>query len=245
VGRGGLRARAGCGHGRALDPPQGWGAWRLWLVVIAHGFADDTKLAYGHVFVLLAAASALSVGHDAAPRLLADIDAVIDRHFWDDSAGRLREEYRADWQGFSTYRGMNANMHGTEAFLAAFEATGQAKYLDRAGRILDFFTGQMAAQHHNRIPEHYTESWQVDPAYHGNPMFRPAGTTPGHALEFARLLVQYWDLSGRSDATAVAARPRAGGNRAVGCVAGRRGAGLYCGRRRAGIGQQPLLVAGD
>jgi sulfoquinovose isomerase len=174
--------------------------------VMPTGFADDTKLAYGHVFVLLAAASALSVGHDAAPRLLADIDAVIDRHFWDDSAGRLREEYRADWQGFSTYRGMNANMHGTEAFLAAYEATGQAKYLDRAGRILDFFTGQMAAQHHNRIPEHYTESWQVDPAYHGNPMFRPAGTTPGHALEFARLLVQYWDLSGRSDATAL---PRA------------------------------------
>lgn len=167
------------------------------------GFADDTKLAYGHVFVLLAASSALAVGHDAAPRLLTNIDAIIDRHFWDDDAGRLREEYHAGWQPFSTYRGMNANMHGTEAFLAAFEATGRAQYLDRAGRILAFFTGQMAAQNGNRIPEHYAENWDVDPAYQGNPMFRPAGTTPGHALEFARLLVQHWDLSGRTDPLAL------------------------------------------
>lgn len=170
--------------------------------------ADDTKLAYGHVFVLLAAASAQAVGHDDAPRLLADIDTVIDRHFWDTEAGRLREEFRADWAPFSDYRGMNANMHGTEAFLAAYEATGQARYLERAGQILDFFIGQMAARYANRIPEHYTTDWLPDPDYRGNPMFRPAGTTPGHALEFARLLLQHWDLSGRSDAQ-IPARARA------------------------------------
>lgn len=187
---------------RHRDQSNGGYGWSI----ITDGFADDTKLAYGHVFVLLAASSALAVGHDAAPRLLADIDSVIDRHFWDDACGRLREEYRADWQPLSTYRGMNANMHGTEAFLAAFEATGNPRYLNRAGRILAFFTDQMAARHNNRIPEHYTNRWQVDPDYAGNPMFRPAGTTPGHALEFARLLLQHWDLSGRSDPTAL---PRA------------------------------------
>ena len=32
----------------------------------------------------------------------------------------------------SPYRGQNANMHSCEAMLAAFEATGEAKYLDRA-----------------------------------------------------------------------------------------------------------------
>ena len=184
---------------RHRDQTHGGYGWSIG----ASGFADDTKLAYGHVFVLLAAASGLSVGHDAAPHLLADIDAVIDKHFWDDDAGRLREEYHADWQPFSRYRGMNANMHGTEAFLAAFEATGRAKYLDRAGKILAFFTTRMAGHHHNRIPEHYTETWDVDPDYRGNPMFRPAGTTPGHALEFARLLVQHWDLSGRTDPSAL------------------------------------------
>ena len=30
-------------------------------------------------------------------------------------------------------------------------------------------------------------------------MFRPAGTTPGHSFELARLLLQYWDLKGRPD----------------------------------------------
>ena len=30
-------------------------------------------------------------------------------------------------------------------------------------------------------------------------MFRPAGTTPGHAFEWARLVLQYWDLCGRRD----------------------------------------------
>ena len=30
-------------------------------------------------------------------------------------------------------------------------------------------------------------------------MFRPAGTTPGHSLEIGRLLLQYWDLTGRQD----------------------------------------------
>jgi mannose/cellobiose epimerase-like protein (N-acyl-D-glucosamine 2-epimerase family) len=168
------------------------------------GPADDTKLAYGNVFVLLAAASAQAVGHDDAPRLMADVEAVIDRHFWDDGAGRLREEYRRDWQPFSTYRGMNANMHGAEAMLAAYEATGREVFLLRAGRILDFFTAEMAPAQGWRIPEHYTGDWQIDPGYEGDPMFRPAGTTPGHALEFARLVIQHWDLAGRSDATALA-----------------------------------------
>ena len=168
------------------------------------GIRDDTKLAYGHVFVLLAAASASAVGHDDAPRLLADIEGVIDARFWDDTRGLLREEYRRDWRGFSTYRGMNANMHGTEALLAAFEATGREVFLHRAGRILDFFTRQIAPAHGWRIPEHFTEDWQIDPAHEGNPMFRPAGTTPGHALEFARLILQHWELTGRADPDAPA-----------------------------------------
>ncbi|MCY0094213.1 AGE family epimerase/isomerase [Hoeflea ulvae] len=161
--------------------------------------ADATKLAYGHVFVLLAGANARQAGHPDADRLIDDVTAVIDRHFWDDDKGLLREEFNQDWSTFSTYRGMNANMHGVEALLAAFEATGREIYLDRAGRILAFFIGRIAPDHHWRIPEHYTEDWQLDRAYAGNPMFRPAGTTPGHSLELGRLLLQHWDLAGRPE----------------------------------------------
>lgn len=181
------------------------GGW-LWSVD-ADGPVDTTKLAYGHVFVLLAASSAMAVGHPGAAALLDDAAEVLDRRFWDGEAGLLRDEYARDWQPFSTYRGMNANMHGVEALLAAFEATGHAEFLTRAGRILDFFTARMAPAHGWRIPEHYTGDWQVDDAYRGNPMFRPPGTTPGHSVEFARLILQHWDLSGRP-ATDAPARAR-------------------------------------
>ncbi|QBX34503.1 AGE family epimerase/isomerase [Paracoccus liaowanqingii] len=177
----------------------------LWSLDEA-GVVDGTKLAYGHVFVLLAASSATLAGHPDADRLLTDIREILDRHYWDEAAGLFRDEFTRDWQVFSTYRGMNANMHGVEALLAAHEATGEALFLTRAGRILDFFIAGQAARNGWRIPEHYDERWQPDPDYAGNPMFRPAGTTPGHSFEMARLLLQWWDLAGRpgSDAPAQA-----------------------------------------
>ena len=50
---------------RHRDAQHGGYAW----AVAAEGFADDTKLAYGHVFVLLAAASARQVGHPDAEQI--------------------------------------------------------------------------------------------------------------------------------------------------------------------------------
>lgn len=204
-GRGGdcasmVDAAMSCLWQRHRDRVHGGYAWAIAPDHAGSGYVTDgAKLAYGHAFVLLAASSAQAVGHDDAPRLLADIDAVIERHFWDSSVGRLREAYDRDWRGLWAYRGMNANMHAAEAMLAAFEVTGNERYLLRAGQILDFFTRRMAGSCGWRIPEHYTAAWQVDPNYRGDPVFRPAGTTPGHALEFARLALQHWDLSGRSD----------------------------------------------
>ncbi|WP_111559631.1 AGE family epimerase/isomerase [Paracoccus sediminilitoris] len=175
----------------------------LWSVD-GKGAADGTKLAYGHVFVLLAASSAKMVGHPDADRLLSDITEVLDRHFWDAKAGLFRDEFTRDWQVFSTYRGMNANMHGVEALLAAHEATGKGEFLSRAGGILRFFIAGQAAENGWRIPEHYDADWRPDHGYSGNPMFRPAGTTPGHSFEMARLLLQWWDLAGRPEGDSVA-----------------------------------------
>lgn len=183
---------------RHRDPQHGGYLWS-----VGDG-GDATKLAYGHVFVLLAGASARMIGHPLADRLIADVAAVIDAHFWDEAAGMLRDEFNRDWTPFSTYRGFNANMHGTEAFLAAYEATGEAVYLQRAGRILEFLVGRIAPAHGWRLPEHYREDWQPDLAYQGNPMFRPRGTTPGHSFELGRLLIQHWDLSGRPEGRAPA-----------------------------------------
>ncbi|WP_233192651.1 AGE family epimerase/isomerase [Acidimangrovimonas sediminis] len=189
---------------RHRDPAHGGYVWSFG----PDGPLAGEKLAYGHMFVLLAAASGMAAGHPRAGALLDDISDVIDRHFWDEDAGLMREEFHRDWSRLSGYRGMNANMHGVEAHLSAYEATGDRVFLDRAGRILGFFTGRMAPAHGDRLPEHYTENWEVDRAYSGDPMFRPAGTTPGHSFELGRLLIQHWDLSGRpaTDAPALGRR---------------------------------------
>lgn len=185
------------------DAEQGGYLWSL----NGNGVQDGQKLAYGHVFVLLAASSALVTGHPQAQTLLDDIDRILDEHFWEEDRGLFREEWNRDWTPFSQYRGMNANMHGVEALLSAFEATGREKYLMRAQRILNFFIGTIAPSENWRLPEHYTEDWTIDRAYGGNPMFRPSGTTPGHSLEWARLLLQYNELSdSRDDARIQAAR---------------------------------------
>lgn len=169
---------------------------------------DGRKLAYGHAFVLLAAASAKLAGHPDAERLITDVEVTLDRHFWEDRPGLFADEWARDWTPFSTYRGMNANMHAVEALLAAFEATGRERHLERAGRILDFFLNRIAPAEGWRVPEHYTADWQVDRDYRGDPMFRPAGTTPGHSFEFARLLLQYWDLRGRPATSSAPATAR-------------------------------------
>ncbi|MFK7745716.1 MAG: AGE family epimerase/isomerase [Roseobacter sp.] len=175
------------------DQVHGGYAWS----VKGDAIADGTKLAYGHVFVLLAASSAKCAGHPDADALIDDISSVLHQRFWEDDAGLFSDEWNRDWTPFSDYRGMNANMHGVEALLAAYEATGIEIYLTRAGRILDFFTDKMARQAQWRLPEHYHADWSADRSYAGNHMFRPAGTTPGHSFELGRLLLQHWDLAGR------------------------------------------------
>jgi len=161
------------------------------------GAVDATKQAYGHAFVLLAASSAMVVGHPGAKALMGDVTDILLRRFWDDAAGATTEEYGADWQPLGPYRGQNSNMHLTEALMAAFEASGDGQYLAMAERIASLIINCHARAEGWRVAEHFTADWQVDRGYEGNPMFRPAGTTPGHALEWSRLLVQLWELGGR------------------------------------------------
>ncbi len=158
---------------------------------------NPSKQAYGHGFVLLAASSAKIVGHPDADRLLADVTEVLMTRFWEKHPGATSEEYAADWQEISDYRGQNSNMHLTEAVMAAFEATGERAYLEMGESIASLIIDRHARQQGWRVAEHFTKDWQVDLDFAGDPMFRPAGTTPGHALEWSRLLVQLWQLGGR------------------------------------------------
>jgi len=161
------------------------------------GPRESEKLAYGHAFVLLAASSAKIVGHPLADQLLADISEVLDKRFWEPAFGASAEEFAADWSPISNYRGLNSNMHLTEALMAAFEATGERQYLTKAESIADLLLRRMAGSEHWRVPEHYHADWTIDREYKGSDMFRPYGTTPGHWLEWSRLAMQLWELGGR------------------------------------------------
>ncbi len=91
-------------------------------------------------------------------------------------------------------------MHLTEALMAAFEATGDQDYLDKAESIADLVIrrccrfGRTGAS-----PSTSTSEWVLDKiTIVGNEMFRPSGTTPGHWLEWARLVLQLWALGGKT-----------------------------------------------
>ncbi|WP_323013685.1 AGE family epimerase/isomerase [Devosia sp.] len=159
-----------------------------------HGFQDASKQAYGHAFVLLAASSAKLLGHPLADKMMADVTEVIEEHFWDEKAGAVREEFAQDWSPVSDYRGQNSNMHLTEALMAAYEASGKRTYLEKATRIADLIIRRNAVALDYRVAEHFDGRWALDKDYLGSEMFRPSGTTPGHWLEWSRLLFQLFIL---------------------------------------------------
>ena len=163
------------------------------------GFKDDTKQAYGHAFVLLAAADACLIGHPLAKEMLADVTGIIDTRFWDAHYGAVSEEHARNWAKISDYRGQNSNMHLTEALMVAFEATRDTAYLDKAKSIAQLIIRRHAASLDWVVAEHFDEQWKIDKGYKGSDMFRPAGTTPGHWLEWARLLAQLWVLDNRRE----------------------------------------------
>jgi sulfoquinovose isomerase len=165
-----------------------------WFAAVGpQGPTNTAKEAYGHAFVILAAASATAAGRPGASELLDDALATHAEHFWDDDAGMSRENYAADWTGEEDYRGINANMHTVEAYLAAADVTGDKQWLYRARRIVERAIHDFARGNEWRIPEHFTGAWEPLLDYNkeapAHP-FRPYGATIGHAFEWARLTVQ-------------------------------------------------------
>jgi mannose/cellobiose epimerase-like protein (N-acyl-D-glucosamine 2-epimerase family) len=90
------------------------------------------------------------------------------------------------------YRGQNANMHMCEALIAAFEASGDDRYLRRAETLARHVAVRQAALAGGLVWEHYRPDWSVDWEYNKNDrsnIFRPWGYQPGHLTEWAKLLL--------------------------------------------------------
>ncbi|MBR1920113.1 MAG: AGE family epimerase/isomerase [Spirochaetales bacterium] len=162
----------------------------------ADGTVLPTKQCYAHAFVILAATSGVLANRPAAPALLASALETYDRFFWNEEEGLSCDTWNTEFTECDSYRGLNANMHTVEAFLAVADVTGDEKYRIRAGRIIRTVR-RWAEENNYRIPEHYSDRWIPDLECnkdHPDDPFKPYDATPGHGIEWSRLILQ-WTLS--------------------------------------------------
>ncbi|MBR5361543.1 MAG: AGE family epimerase/isomerase [Lachnospiraceae bacterium] len=173
------------------------GGW--YAGVASDGSILPGKQCYAHAFVILAATSALLADRPGAGALLKEALDTYDRFFWNEEEGLSCDTWDTEFNKCDSYRGLNANMHTVEAFLAVADTLTDDRsviYRARAGRIIDRVL-EWAKANDYRIPEHYTSDWK--PELNKNKEkpddpFKPYGATPGHGIEWARLIVQ-WALS--------------------------------------------------
>jgi mannose/cellobiose epimerase-like protein (N-acyl-D-glucosamine 2-epimerase family) len=169
------------------DPYTGGYAWTL----RDEQPEDRTNHAYGVAFVLLAYSTAYKAGIREAAAWMEETWHLLEQYYWDADAGLYRDEADADWH-FSGYRGQNANMHMCEAMLAAYQASDEPHYLERALALADHITRRQAAKADGLVWEHYDSDWNIDWDYHRDDpkhLFRPWGFQPGHQTEWAKLLM--------------------------------------------------------
>lgn len=188
------------------NPDTGGYAWQLRWENGDKQVLDGDNHCYGLAFVMLAYAHALAAGIDEARGWLDETFTLMERRFWQPAYGLYADQASFDWSVLDPYRGQNANMHACEALLAAFEASGEQRYLHRAELLARHITVRQAALAGGKIWEHYHPDWSVDWDYNKDDktnIFRPWGYQPGHFTEWAKLLLimerHAAHLSGPSD----------------------------------------------
>lgn len=153
---------------------------------------DSTNHCYGLAFVMVANATALRAGiEEARPDLYCTFE-LMEKHLWSAKDGLYKDEASADWGTVAPYRGQNANMHGCEAMLAAYEATGDVQFLERAYTLARNVTVRQADLADGLIWEHYHTDWSIDWDYNRDDpkhLFRPWGFQIGHQTEWTKLLL--------------------------------------------------------
>ena len=175
-----------------------FGGW--YSGITSDGKILPNKQCYAHAFVILAASSAILADVPGAEKMLQDALDVYDLRFWNEEEGLSCDTWNTEFTKLDSYRGINANMHTVEAFLAAEDVTGNQIYRIRAGRIIRHVIA-WAGENDWRIPEHFTSDWIADLECnkdHPVDQFKPYGATPGHGIEWARLIVQ-WAVSTYQD----------------------------------------------
>lgn len=148
--------------------------------------ADTRQDLYDHAFFLLANAWCYRAFNeqsylDEADKLIAHLDA----RFGSALGGWIEGDYAY------TCRRQNPHMHLLEAFLALFDATGNARYLARAGELFALFQAHFFDATHNVLFEFFDDNWKRLPGIKGDTV------EPGHMMEWVWLLDWYHRRTGR------------------------------------------------
>jgi len=162
------------------------------FTVRQHKPEDMVEQAYGYAFILAAHAAARTAGVAKDNTDVARVFDMLERKFWLPDKGAYLDTISAEGVVDNTYRGQNSNMHMCEALIAAFEATGEQRYLDRAEVLAETFASKLAAKGGGFVWEHYTVDFEIDWEYNKNDpsnIYRPWGFQPGHQIEWAKNLL--------------------------------------------------------
>jgi mannose/cellobiose epimerase-like protein (N-acyl-D-glucosamine 2-epimerase family) len=141
----------------------------------------DTKQdLYDHAFFLLANAWCYRAFNERSYLEEADkLIAHLDARFGSLVGGWVEGDY--DY----ACRRQNPHMHLFEAFLALYDATGDAKYLARVGELFALFQAHFFDETHGVLFEFFDENWVRLPNAKGDTV------EPGHMMEWVWLLDWY------------------------------------------------------
>jgi mannose/cellobiose epimerase-like protein (N-acyl-D-glucosamine 2-epimerase family) len=165
---------------RSPDGKPGW----VHVLDADGGVRDARRDLYDHAFVLLMYAALLANGPDR--ELRRELEVTL---------GAIDTLFEAPHGGYAETatgglpRRQNPHMHLFEAFLALFEATGEARFLARAGELLGLFRTRFVDDERDLVREFFAADWSLLPDGSSDVV------EPGHMMEWVWLLRRYQRLT--------------------------------------------------
>ena len=146
------------------------------------GVLDPLRDAYDHAFVLLALSTVYGLDRDAQVR--SEIDALL--AFLD---AQLRSPHGGYLEGRppSMPRRQNPHMHLFEAMIAAFDATHDMAFQNRAGDFYGLFVANLYDKQRRVLSEYFEEDWAK---------IEPVSVEPGHQAEWVWILKGFERITG-------------------------------------------------
>jgi len=152
---------------------------------------DDRRDLYDQAFLLLACAGRITAANCAHAKSVANATAeFLDRELASPHGGWFESDKK------ELPRRQNPHMHLFEAFMALFEATGDAYWGEKAKAVLVLFDLHFFNESTGRLSEIFSEDWAKSHDV------RAVAMEPGHMMEWVWLLTRFEALENGQSQTA-------------------------------------------